>query len=90
MDSCCNPNLDPLILEKVAQPLKWSPRLKNAELEISGKTITRNDGAWRNRYGYLGVCGLTNNLIDVIDHNGKSKWAIQIKKLENWMYIGIC
>lgn len=67
--------------------LKWSARMKSSGVQIKGRAIIRTAPIERNRYGFLGIGGLTNCISKEVK---KCQLIVHIKALRNWMDIGIC
>lgn len=68
------------------QPFKWQPRLKHSDINIKGNTITCMING-RNGYGRWGICSLTD---PILNEKGIHKWSVQINKLKEGMYLGMC
>lgn len=71
-----------------ATKLKWSARLKHSDIQINGRVLSCIADR-RNRYGFLGMCGLTNSL-SAATNNGRCKWELKINRFEGGIDIGIC
>lgn len=68
------------------QPLRWSARLKHADIEIKRKTITCKSDAL-NKYGKIGKCCFANF---PTNKYGIKRWSILIKQLNRWIILGVC